>query len=337
MRTPRMATALAVVLVLAFAVGTASAGRLEFSNRDFRLTFPILVLTAGGVTSECPVTLEGTLHSATIRKVLGALIGHITRARSNNAACGGSSGRDSSCGTEVINATVTPNTLPWHVRYQGFGGTLPNITRVSIDIVGASILGAGGGASCLYRSTTARPWRGIFEVSNPERFLTGFRSDETGRDTSPWGPRLPCGGVVRRQRRRHETRHVDGDESGANIINPQTASRSGGRRPVHASLRRAQLLRPPLHALVRALGRGGRRRARRPPRPPRRADPRRRPGQRVLQKAASTSVWTGSARKAAATAERATAPSRPQQPRQRRRRAAPGTPAARRRPARPRR
>lgn len=182
MRMHRVVTALAAALVLATAVGNASAGKLSIESTNFRLVWPVLTLTSGGVVASCPVTLEGTLHSSTFAKIAGLLIGHVTRAISANAVCAAPPVTRFYMlnGTEVINTVTTMNTLPWHLRYQSFSGTLPNITSVNVDIVGASILGEGGGSTCLFRSTAAAPWRGRFEV-NGERRITGYRSDESGR------------------------------------------------------------------------------------------------------------------------------------------------------------
>lgn len=46
-------------------------------------------------------------------------------------------------------------TLPWHLQYDLFVGTLPNITRVKVMMAGASISTTELGNVCLYRSTDA--------------------------------------------------------------------------------------------------------------------------------------------------------------------------------------
>jgi hypothetical protein len=67
-------------------------------------------------------------------------------------------------------------TLPWHLKYNGFVGTLPAIEAVKLQLTGASIRFSEAliGWSCLYRSTAAAPMlyrlvlergRGVAEVS----------------------------------------------------------------------------------------------------------------------------------------------------------------------------
>jgi hypothetical protein len=63
--------------------------------------------------------LEGTFHSNTIAKVANSLIGYITRATFNTPGCVQEEGS--------TRALVLQETLPWHIRYSGFIGTLPNV------------------------------------------------------------------------------------------------------------------------------------------------------------------------------------------------------------------
>jgi hypothetical protein len=64
------------------------------------------------------VSLEGSFHSATMRKSEGALIGAITRGIVKGDTC--FAGR----------ATLLQETLPWHVTYEAFDGRLPNIDNI---------------------------------------------------------------------------------------------------------------------------------------------------------------------------------------------------------------
>jgi hypothetical protein len=66
----------------------------------------------------CPVTMEGSFHSATISKVIGALIGYVSRATAGT--CRGGS------------MSITQTSLPWHVTYEGFTGTLPGIREIAL-------------------------------------------------------------------------------------------------------------------------------------------------------------------------------------------------------------
>jgi hypothetical protein len=142
---------LAAAILLAAATSTATANSLEVSNQGIRAYFPSLIfgqLGGGGNTLTCPVTLEGTFHSRTISKVSGALIGYITRARVQETACIGSANIPNA------HAQVLQETLPWHVDYLGFEGTLPSVNLL-LGLLNTAfrILELPLGATCLYRGT----------------------------------------------------------------------------------------------------------------------------------------------------------------------------------------
>jgi hypothetical protein len=88
------------------------------------MTFSVFRPAGGGFgfPSECALTLEGSLHSRTLVKTTGALIGYITRATLGTCSRG--------------SATILSTSLPWHVRYASFSGTLPNITRLNSTFTG---------------------------------------------------------------------------------------------------------------------------------------------------------------------------------------------------------
>jgi hypothetical protein len=119
-----LAVAGATVLLGAL-VSTASANRLRSSSTTLRANFPRVNFAGGFGSTECAVTLEGSLHSATIEKVAERLIGYITRAIIGGTHCIRGS------------ATILTTSLPWHVRYESFGGTLPNITELNTTVTGA--------------------------------------------------------------------------------------------------------------------------------------------------------------------------------------------------------
>jgi hypothetical protein len=133
----------AAAALMATAVGSASAGRLSLSSRTFRVTWTALEFAEPtfGVSIRCPVTFEGSFHSSTIAKVAGSLIGYITRAPLASSACTGGAGEGAALGNE---------SLPWHIRYDGFAGTLPNITMVKLRILGKREPEIVRGFSCLY-------------------------------------------------------------------------------------------------------------------------------------------------------------------------------------------
>jgi len=114
-----LATLLAVSL-FGIIVGNASANRLSINETRFRIVWNRLTFNEETAEARdvCPVTMEGSFHSGTIRKVLGALIGHVTRAAAGACTGGG--------------LTILRETLPWHVTYEGFFGTLPRITGLLI-------------------------------------------------------------------------------------------------------------------------------------------------------------------------------------------------------------
>jgi hypothetical protein len=100
-----------------------------------------------GVTLRCPLTMEGSVHSRTLAKVGGSLIGYITRAAFAESSCSGSTWR------------VRTETLPWHVTYLGFTGTLPNITYVWVNTrTGFDVTATffGFPVRCSYRAGTAK-------------------------------------------------------------------------------------------------------------------------------------------------------------------------------------
>ncbi|HMI90649.1 MAG TPA: hypothetical protein VK509_04760 [Polyangiales bacterium] len=139
----RIHTKLLALLIVALTFGifasAASANRLSISETDFDVIWPEtsdLNFTAGGNTVECSVTLLGSFHSRTIRKVAGLLIGAVRHARIG----------DCDNGTAIID--VNP---PWVVRYTNFTGTLPNLTGATLTLTGQrfTINHEGSGATCI--------------------------------------------------------------------------------------------------------------------------------------------------------------------------------------------
>jgi hypothetical protein len=143
-----------VALVLAVVVGSASANKLSAIHGGlWRAVFRPLKVVSGGVTAiACELTLEGSFHSGTIRKVSRALSGHITR--SSLGAC------------NIGTASVLRETLPWHLQYEGFSGVLPNITGIRLLDIGASYRLHEGifGRSCLFRTSETEPAGAILEL-----------------------------------------------------------------------------------------------------------------------------------------------------------------------------
>jgi hypothetical protein len=139
-----LATAGATVLLGAL-VSSASAREFSLSNQSMRAAFSSVETTIGSSSARCQLTLEGSLHSRTFRKVTGSLVGYIT-----SAIVG-------PCNTGTT-ATILRETLPWHVRYSGFLGTLPGITSIITHVVGAGLrMRVFEAIQCLFRTTAAEP------------------------------------------------------------------------------------------------------------------------------------------------------------------------------------
>jgi len=133
--------------ILGLLATSASARDLSVTSQRIEAIWTRMDFTGGFGTVECEVTLEGTLHSTRIQKVEGRLIGFITVANVLGSPCrrGG--------------MTILRETLPWHLRYIQFFGTLPNITSIVTAFIGAGfrIREPTFGVQCLALTTTATP------------------------------------------------------------------------------------------------------------------------------------------------------------------------------------
>jgi hypothetical protein len=168
-----MSATLLAAMTLAVAVGAAGATRLEISNQAIRSVWREFEMIVAGRHIACPVTMEGSFHSRVLSKVNGQLIGFITAAQAEGPACTPEGHLYVLNGRERLLATVTNNTVPWHVQYDSFTGTLPNVTGVKVRLVNVSLLVQifAGEAGCLYSSTGVRPLIGTITVS-VGRFIT---------------------------------------------------------------------------------------------------------------------------------------------------------------------
>jgi len=143
LRLGLMAASCAVLL--SFATSAATARRFSLNNPHFRISWPELRITIGGVTVRCPVRFEGAFHSRTISKVCGQLIGYIETAGVTEASCTNGGAR------------VLSESLPWHVRYHSFTGTLPTITEIRVMVVGLRMSFNILGVTCLVATTATEP------------------------------------------------------------------------------------------------------------------------------------------------------------------------------------
>jgi len=137
-------------VLLGALVSSASARNFEISEQKIRASFRRVEFSLPEGTVTCEVTIEGSLHTRTMAKVSGSLIGYITRAVVNSP--------ESCIGGE---ATILTATLPWHITYGGFNGSLPTITGVRLNLIGTAFqVHIEGSLTCLAVSTTANPARG---------------------------------------------------------------------------------------------------------------------------------------------------------------------------------
>ncbi len=182
-RTTQLITlaALTIVAAVALATSIASANNLSFSNRNIRIVWESLELeNNSSALVRCPITLEGSFHENTVRKVLDTLVGYITRAAIGTCIQG--------------HATVLAATLPWHIRYMGFAGTLPRITALIWLLLNAGFEIENLGFFCLALSSETNPIDGRAaieaggavtslspneEVRIPTRSAGGFGCPET--------------------------------------------------------------------------------------------------------------------------------------------------------------
>lgn len=160
---------LIAALALALATACASAGKLSISNKAFRITWRELVFfdhKFGALSRDigCPVTLEGSFHSASILKRLVAPVGYVTRAVTKSTSC---------TGAVAGTAQFLPESLPWGMEYEGFSGTLPNISSFRIlfdDSVSFEM--TIGGIECLFKEENLASIRGEFHRVGGGQMLT---------------------------------------------------------------------------------------------------------------------------------------------------------------------
>lgn len=141
---------LTATLLTCAMIGSASATNLSLSNRSFRTVFTPLSFNASVGTVRCNVTMEGTFHANTLVKRSRALIGYITRAALTRP-CSGLGEVFIYNGTEG-GLESGLSSLPWHISYEGFSGTLPNIASLITLITGFkfSIRGVFGVCLSIY-------------------------------------------------------------------------------------------------------------------------------------------------------------------------------------------
>jgi hypothetical protein len=144
-RSRLLLAVLASASLLAVLVGASAGNRLAMSETGFRVTFsPLSFIPSFGSTVRCPVTLHGSFHSRTVTKTNGALIGYVNAASVTTCEAG--------------RLRFNAETLPWHIQYNSFGGTLPSVTSITISIIRPSFEVQGEifgiRVTCRYTTTT---------------------------------------------------------------------------------------------------------------------------------------------------------------------------------------
>jgi hypothetical protein len=164
-RSKLLLAGLAAAAAFSAVVSSASASRISTNERRFRAVWAALQFESAVSAIDCPLTLEGSFHSSTLAKVSGAVIGSVSRASVPVRCTGGT-------------ATISAETLPWRIRYQGFSGLLPRFTRVNVDVIDASLRldPEGANPACTFRFTTENPARMRAEVES-SGVVTGLAVD----------------------------------------------------------------------------------------------------------------------------------------------------------------
>jgi hypothetical protein len=170
MKTSKLLLAtLGASVLLGALVGNASARTFSTSSQTFRTAYRVFGFRGAFGEIKCGLTLEGSLHSRTIAKVRGTLIGLITRAE---------------LGTCILGTMTILAGLPWHVRYDSFGGTLPNITFIKVRALFMTFRVREPLLTCLATTTEEAPGIITFDREVATRALTTSEFSGTGIETT---------------------------------------------------------------------------------------------------------------------------------------------------------
>ncbi len=199
-----LATLGASALICALA-SAASARTFSVSSQTFSVAFNLFrplearrepeqqerfEITGAFGSYRCSLTLEGSFSTRTIAKTAGAQIGNITRATPNP-----------SCSTSLFETRLLTERLPWSLHYRSFAGLLPNITGISMSVIGfpLQIRETGFAIACLGTSTAEEPLVLGFERERSTGALQHASASGTITTNCPGGPapRLSFGGTTR--------------------------------------------------------------------------------------------------------------------------------------------
>jgi hypothetical protein len=138
-------------VLLGALTSAASARTFSSSSQTQAILWRVMTFRSSiGEDIVCEVLLAGSLHSRAQAKVINSLVGYFTAGTVLRCAAGG--------------ATINQTSFPWHRRYGGFTGTLPNITGLLENVSGAEWnIREPRGLTCRVRRETSSN-RGITTV-----------------------------------------------------------------------------------------------------------------------------------------------------------------------------
>ncbi len=157
--------------LLPLVAGTASAGGLGTSSRSLYITWDEpgpsgqLTIEASGMNIGCDVRLLGEFHSTVMIKAwerLSGLIRHV---------------EISECGGGII--SILNESLPWHVKYESFTGSLPGISSVRFLLNRVAFLIQTPFGQCLGIAEAGDPFGAEADLSSGN--VTGFSADSDRR------------------------------------------------------------------------------------------------------------------------------------------------------------
>lgn len=158
MKARLLLTTVSAVAMIGMLTSTALGRSFRSSISTQRAIYTSVEFSGLFGSARCPLTLNGEIHS-TLPKTAEALIGYF-----ESLTLG-------ACTTGSL--TMLTVSMPWHIRYSGFQGTLPRITRILTRIVGFEFkIRETGANECLVRTTATEPLLGNYSRRIEDGILT---------------------------------------------------------------------------------------------------------------------------------------------------------------------
>jgi len=157
---------IAATLLLGLAANPTFAGRLSLTARTIKIVWPRLEFNdeTGTARATCPVTLQGSFHSSTMRKTVGAVLGYVNGHETGRCSFGEAEFERGISGV-------------WSIQYVGFTGTLPSLSGFTVKIVGVKYwFTAFNNEICTYYEAGSEQVKGTFQIEERAR-ITGFALD----------------------------------------------------------------------------------------------------------------------------------------------------------------